>query len=69
MARWSSSSNTIRHPYGRNKQLMQTAKQLNEPTIDPNSTSLLWVDDIAMITDNMNDQKTLLETTEEMAEK
>ena len=51
-----------------NKEI-QNAKQLKESTINPNSTCLLWVDDVAIITDNINDQKTLLKITEETANK
>ena len=36
-----------------NKEI-QKAKQLKESTINPNSTCLLWVDDVAIITDNIN---------------
>ena len=51
-----------------NKEI-QNAKQLKESTINPNSTCLLWVDDVEIITDNINDQKTLVKITEETANK
>ena len=49
-----------------NKEIEQT-KTNQASDIHPSATCLLWVDDVAIITNNLPDQKRLLKITEEVA--
>ena len=51
-----------------NKEII-IAKHKPDSRIDEDSTCLLWVDDVALITNNILDQKILLKITEETASK
>ena len=51
-----------------NKEI-QERKLTQQIKIDPESKCLLWVDDVAIITNNIKDQKTMLQITEEIADK
>ena len=50
-----------------NKELQKVKN--NTKDIDQNTTCLLWVDDVALIVNNLKDQKKLLKITDEVANK